>query len=169
MPGPKSPPVILTETERLELETLVRARKTGQQIVFRARIILALANGATTKKAATELKTTRNTIRLWRDHWLTRTPIAAPVPGRLRDDPRPGAPQTFTAEQWCQIIAVACERPDDADKANRPLSHWTPREIRDEVLKREIVSSISVRHVGRFLKSGRVETASKSTVAQPGS
>ncbi len=152
MPGPKSPPIILTETECRELETLVRARKTGQQIVFRARLILLLAAGTTTKKAAAELNTTRNTIRLWRDHWLERMSAERPVAERLQDDPRPGAPATFTSEQWCQIIAVACERPDEVDQAGRPISHWTPREIRDEVIKRDIVSSISVRHVGRFFK-----------------
>ena len=48
---------------------------------------------------------------------------------------RPGAPTTFSAEQWCQIIALACEPPEASD---RPISHWTPRELADEARKREI-------------------------------
>ena len=45
-------------------------------------------------------------------------------------------------------MAVACELPEQSD---RPITHWTTRELADEVIKREIVPSISVRTVGRFL------------------
>ena len=34
--------------------------------------------------------------------------------------------------------------------SGRPVTHWTPRELADEVIKRGIVPSISARHVGRF-------------------
>ena len=70
----------------------------------------------------------------------------------LSDAPRPGAPAKFTAEQVCQIIAVACQEPEDC---GHPLSHWTPQALRLEIINRGIVSSISVRQVGRFLKRGR--------------
>jgi len=161
MPGPKPLEVPLSEAERAELEAIVRARKTSQQIVFRARIILLLAEGQTTTDVAQRLETTRVTVRLWRQHWIKRP--AASVVERLQDDPRSGAPLTFTAEQWCQLIALACEPPE---KSERPISHWTPRELAAEAIKRKIVESISTRHVGRFLKSGRVEAASESLLAQ---
>lgn len=162
MPGPKSPEVPLSEKEREELEALLRAHKTSQQIVFRARIILLLAEGLTVLGVAKRLETSPPTVRLWRQHWLERP--EASVIERLQDDPRSGAPLTFTAEQWCQIIVVACEPPPE--KSERPISHWTPRELADEAIKRKIVESISPRHVGRFLKSGRVEAASESLLAQ---
>jgi transposase len=161
MPGPKPSPVPLSEKEREELQTFVRAHKTSQQVAFRARIILLLAEGLAVLEVASRLKTTPTTVRLWRQHWLERA--EAPVIERLQDDLRPGTPQTFTAEQWCQIIALACEPPE---LSGRPISHWTPRELTDEVIKRGIVSTISVRHIGRFLKSGRTEAASKSLLAQ---
>jgi hypothetical protein len=82
---------------------------------------------------------------------------------RVQDAPRPGAPATFSAEQWCQIIALACEPPE---ASGRPISHWTPRELADEACKRGIVERISERHVGRFLKSGRPQTAPQSLLAQ---
>ena len=69
----------------------------------------------------------------------------------LTDQPRAGAPATFTAEQIVQIVAVACEAPADC---GRPIGHWTHREVADEVCKRGIVETISTRSVGRFLKSG---------------
>jgi len=82
----------------------------------------------------------------------------------LRGDlPRPGCPGKFTAEQIAQILAVACEPPEDS---GRPVTHWTPTELADEVVHRGIVASISPRHVGRFLKYGRTPTASQPLLAQ---
>jgi putative transposase len=161
MPGPKPPEVPLTEKEREELEALVRAHKTSQQIALRARIILLLATGLDAREVARRLEISRTTVRLWRGDWFERA--EATVTERLQDNPRPGRPQTFTAEQWCQIMALACEPPANS---GRPISHWTPRELAEEVIKRGIVKQISVRHVGRFLKSGRIEAASKSLLAQ---
>lgn len=66
----------------------------------------------------------------------------------LSDAPRSGAPATFTPEQIVQVVAVACSDPEESD---RPITHWSPRELADEALKRGIVSTISVRTVGRFL------------------
>lgn len=45
-------------------------------------------------------------------------------------------------------MALACESPEDS---GRPISHWTPRELADETIKRGIVKTISPRHLGRFL------------------
>jgi transposase len=72
-----------------------------------------------------------------------------PVAERLSDVPRPGRPSEITAEQTCQIVAMACEQPKD-----RPISHWTGREIADEVMRRGIVPKISARHAARVLKKG---------------
>jgi putative transposase len=154
MPGPQPPTVPLSEAERHELLTLIRAHKTPQHFSFRAQIILLLADGLHAPTVARRLGTSRRTVRLWRRHWLTRQGCA--VPERLQDAPRPGAPATFSAEQWCQIIALACEPPE---ASGRPISHWTPRELADEARKRGIVETISGRHVGRFLKSGRAQAA----------
>jgi putative transposase len=81
----------------------------------------------------------------------------------LTDHPRSGTPATFTAEQIVQMVAVACEDPADS---GRPVSHWTPREVAEEVRKRGIVETISTRSVGRFLKSGRFTAASGGILAQ---
>ena len=83
----------------------------------------------------------------------------------LSDAPRPGAPVKFTAEQVTQIVAVACEDPENSDRA---VTHWTPTELANEVIKREIVVSISPRQVGRFLKSGRTQTPFEPILAERG-
>ena len=140
---------------------MLRAHKTPQHLSFRAQIILHLAEGQNTREVADDLSTSRLTVRRWRRHWLARPDIS--VLERLQDAPRPGTPATFSAEQWCQIMAIACEPPE---ASGRPISHWTPREIAAEAIKRGIVETISERHVGRFLKSGRAQTAPQPVLAQ---
>jgi putative transposase len=81
----------------------------------------------------------------------------------LADAPRPGAPPTFSAEQVVQIIAMACTPPADS---GRPVDAWTPRELADEAEKRQIVTSISARSVGRFLKRGRSQAPSQPLLAE---
>jgi hypothetical protein len=46
------------------------------------------------------------------------------------------------------LHALACDPPE---KHDRPISHWAPRELADELIKQKIVKSISPRHVGRLL------------------
>jgi putative transposase len=160
MPGKRAPKIELTEEEREELKKLIKAHKTSQQKVFRARIILKLAEDKTEAEIGREMATSRQTVRLWRNHWMERKLL--PVIERLKDEERPGAPARITAEQWCQIVALACEPPE---QYLRPISHWTPRELADEAIKQKIIESISVRHVGRFLKSCRYKAASNALLA----
>lgn len=65
----------------------------------------------------------------------------------LSDAFRSGSPGKFSAEQLAQVIAVACE---PTAESNRPISHWTRREVADQVIKHKIVTSISTRTVGRL-------------------
>jgi putative transposase len=151
--GPRPPELHLTEPERVALETLVKRPSTPQQIALRGRIILAAAAGQNNGQIARLFGVSPEMARLWRGRWLATAPTdptALPnAAARLADAPRPGAPLHFTAEQFCQLTALACEIPAGSD---RPISQWSQREIADEAIKRGIFVSISPRHVGRFLK-----------------
>jgi putative transposase len=155
MPYPKPPAVILTEAEGQALEKLVKRHTVGQQIALRGRIILAAADGYNNTQIARQLGITPDTTRLWRDRWLQLRDLALDdlsVEERLQDLPRPGAPLQINADQRCQIEALACEEPEEG---GRPITHWTAREIADEIVKRQIVEHISPRHAARLLKRGR--------------
>jgi transposase len=155
MPGPKPPVVKLTEEEGQSLRKLVRRHGTRQQIALRARIVLAAAEGKGNAEIAQEEGVGVDMARRWRDRWLDLQPIPLSelrVEERLEDLPRPGAPARITADQVCQIIAMACEDPENS---GRPISHWTGREIADEIKKRGIVDEISPRHAARLLKRRR--------------
>jgi putative transposase len=154
MPGPKPKKIELSAPVRQELEKLAACHKTGQQKAQRARIILKAAEGKNHAEIAHELRISVDMATLWRRRWLELEPLALEdlsVEERLEDLPRPGAPPRLTADQLCQIEQMACEAPE---KAGRPISQWTNREIADEIMARGIVESISPRHAGRLLKKG---------------
>ena len=154
MPNPNPLSLTLSGAERAELTKLVKRHNVGQQIALRARIILAAAEGKNNSQIVNELQVSRQMVRLWRERWLQLQPIPLTelsAEERLEDVPRPGAPARISAEQRCQIEALACEKPEGSD---RPISQWTGREIADEVIKRGIVTQISARHAGRLLKRG---------------
>jgi putative transposase len=154
MRGPKPTAIALSDAERQELEQLVRRHSTPQQIALRARIVLAAADGANNCQIARQFDLSLDMVRRWRARWLILQGASLddlPLADRLTDLPRPGKPVHITAEQVCQIVALACESPKDS---LRPISQWTGREIADEIKHRGIVSSISGRHAARLLKRG---------------
>jgi putative transposase len=162
MRGPKPPAVLLDEAERQELDALVRQHRTPQQVVLRARLILAAAGGQNNTPSARQVGVDVATVRLWRSRWLglSAVPLAdLGVAERLGDAPRPGGPCRIVAEQARQITALACAVPR---ASGRPIGQWTGREIAEEVRKRGIVAASSPRHASRLLKrgpSGRIASA----------
>jgi putative transposase len=141
-------PVTVSREQREALEQLVRSRSTPQQLALRARMILQAADDTGVRQSARELNVWPKTVRYWRKRWR-QAAEGQPVRERLTDAPRSGAPPTYTPEQVCAVIAMTCEKPSDSE---RPISHWSQREIADEAIRRGLVPSISQRSVGRFLK-----------------
>ena len=152
MRGPKAAILSLSEEERGALEKLVRRHSTTQQVALRGRIVLAAAAGKSNSEIAREVGLGVDRVRAWRRRWLSLQAVPVEelsVEKRLSDIPRPGRPSESNAEQTCQIVAMACEQPKE-----RPISHWTGREIAQEVMRRGIVKQISPRHAARLLKKG---------------
>lgn len=139
----------LSPQERSALERLERCASTPQALARRARMILMAGDGAGVVETAEKLDVWRKTVSQWRARWLASSGSGASVLERLSDAPRSGAPARITAEQICQIVALACEAPSES---GRPVSHWSQQELADEAMKRGIVDQISQRSVGRFLK-----------------
>ena len=145
----------LTADERHALDTVVRRHTTAQQLVIRARIILAAAAGPNHAQMARHLGVDGDTFRLWRQRWLRFQGGSledVSVAERLADAPRPGHPARLTAAQGCPIVARACAAPSGA---GRPLSPWTSRESAEEIRARGIVEQLSPRQAARRLKKPR--------------
>ncbi|MBV8676724.1 MAG: helix-turn-helix domain-containing protein [Planctomycetaceae bacterium] len=176
MRGPRAGAIQVSPAQQDVLHRIQRQQTADQRLVRRASLILALSTHPCVEAVAQKLGLTRPTVRAWRDRWLEATEVLQraereQTPPQLRrlvelildDAPRPGRPATFSPEQIVQIIAVACEPPE---QSGRPISHWTARELADEVQKRGIVATISPRSVGRFFKRGRVAAAPQPLLAQ---
>jgi putative transposase len=177
MAGPQPTPIELSDRQQRILRQLLRRQTSTQRLIRRVNIILAVADGGNNEQVAQRLGLHRESIRQWRDRWLESAatlvaveakdshnkPLVEAIEAVLSDAYRSGAPSCFSAEQIVQIIAAACADPQAADL---PVTHWTPQELADEVVRRGIVESISARSVGRFLKRGRSQAASEPLLAE---
>jgi transposase len=162
MRGPKAPKIELTPMIKKILGKITRCYTNPHWLVLRAKIVLYAATGANNTEIGRRLDTTANTVRKWRGRWIDIEPrlleveaesvdekdLTAVVKTMLSDTSRPGTPDTFTPEQLAQVVVVACE---DPRKSDREITHWTWRELADEITERKIVATISPRHVGRIL------------------
>lgn len=72
MPMPKiARAVVLSESNRVQLENWVRAQFTPQQVVLRSRILLLAGDGKQDLEIAAELEVNRHTPALWRTRFLS--------------------------------------------------------------------------------------------------
>jgi transposase len=166
MPG-SAAKVVISERQQTILQSLSKAKTVAQCLVQRATVILLAFAGRDNRDIAQQVGLERHQVGLWRRRWQAAFPqlirvecLETPAALRqaieklLRDQPRPGCPGTFTAEQVALILAVACEPPE---KSGRPITHWTIAELTDEVIGRGIVTAISPAQVGRYLRGAALQ------------
>lgn len=174
MPG-RARKLVIMERQQATLRTMVRSSTRPQAVAQRAEMILLAFERLSNQEIAERVGCERHAVGPWRHRWAdafqrlvlvecceTSSALTVAMTELLSDLPRSGSPGKFTAEQITRILAVACEPPGASD---RPVTHWTPGELADEVVERGIVASISARQVGRFLKSSRPEAASEPLLA----
>ncbi len=148
-------PLNLTPEQNEYLLRSVRSREVPHSRVQRAQIILKAAAGENNKKISQDLNLCEDTVGLWRRRWIeghtdlstnsNQKKLSQAIQNVLSDKQRPGTPPTYTAEQVCQIIALACETPPE------PLTHWTREDLVREAVVRGIVEQISPSTIGRIL------------------
>src|SRR5262249_3599807 len=160
MPG-KAAKGTLTERQPEILDELSRCRSGPYSLRHRSTIILLAFAGLLNEQIAPQVGLGRHQVGLWRARWAEAfdrlvlveclegtTALRRAIRQLLADAPRPGSPGKFTAEQLAQVFACACEDPQES---GYPFTHWSHAELAEEVKKRGIVESISVRHLGRLL------------------
>ena len=101
--GRPTTPVVLTDSEQEELERLARRMRTARRIAFRAKIVLACATGITNSAVAKKLRTSNQTVCLWRKRFLE-----CRVDGLL-DEPRPGRPREIEDDQIEDVVIRTLE------------------------------------------------------------
>ena len=175
MPG-MAAKVVIRERPQPILPTMVFSRSCAKGLAHRAAVILLAFEGYPNEDIAQKLNGERHGVGIGRRRWqkyfqrLTvieciekPTALREAIEEVLSDLLRAGCGGKFTAEPIALIRAVACEPPE---KSGRPVTHGTSRERADEVIKRGIVATISVRPVGRFLKDGGTSTTPEPLLAE---
>lgn len=166
MPG-SAAKVVITERQQTLLRQIAAAPTSPVRLAQRAEIILRAFDGEENQAIAGAINLDPTAVGLWRRRWVkawpkliqiecteTQAGFRRAVEDILSDAPRSGNPGKFTPEQITQILALACEPPE---QSGRPTTHWTYKELADEAQQRGIVASISEAQVGRYLREAELQ------------
>jgi transposase len=109
--------VVLNEEQQLELSRIAHSRSLPAGYVFRARLILMLAEGASFNTIKQRLRTTAPTIVRWKQRF-----IAAGLDGL--DTSHPGQPASvLTPKLRARILSATRRQPKDGS------THWSCRKL----------------------------------------
>lgn len=103
--GKQAVAIVLSGEEKQQLQDMARSRRAEHQIVFRSKIILKAAEGASNEEIAQGLGTRRATVSQWRQRFADQR-----LEG-LKDLPRPGAKQIYDGETEKRILALLDKSP----------------------------------------------------------
>jgi putative transposase len=163
-PGPSTPPVQLSASQKDFLTQYSNKRTLGRQTYQRIAIVLHAHQGWSNLRIAREVGMNPNTVKKWRDRWIAgyqglclyeqqeRKPSERlkRMLAVLSDSPRSGAPTRISLAEKQRLMALACKKPEDFGV---PLTQWN-REMLAWVAQREgLVKKISPRYVGKLLKN----------------
>lgn len=113
-------PLEITKAERQRLEHIVRAHKSPQRLVRRARVVLLAAYGWPNRQIAPEVGLSENSVGVWRRRFEVDRMNG------LKDMPRTGRPRLYGHDERLQIVAAAtAERPEfDSQWSHRLLADY---------------------------------------------
>lgn len=121
----RRPALVLSEEQRELLGKLRRARSRPRQMVERASILLAYADGQTVSAIARLVRTNRPKVERCVDKALELGVQAA-----LEDLPRSGKPATISSEARAWVVALACRKPLEL---GYPHEMWTTTLLAEHV------------------------------------
>jgi transposase len=166
MPG-SAAKIVITERQQAVLRQIAAAPTSPVRLVQRAKVILWAFERQENQAIAAAINLDPTAVGMWRRRWAKAWPrltliecseshaaFRRAVEDVLSDAPRRGNPGKFTPEQVTQILALACEPPE---QSGRPITQWTYKELADETKKRGIVASISPAQIGRYLREAELQ------------
>jgi transposase len=107
------PPLVVTDEDRVVLESLTRSRTAATRDVQRARIVLLAADGWSNRAIGVHVGLHYNQVAVWRDRYRIEG-LAG-----LVDTDRPGRPPVYDADDVILLVKTATETPPE------PASRWT--------------------------------------------
>ena len=124
--------LVISETERRDLETIVRSRSLPHAVVRRAQIVLRSAEGESNRAVARACGVSAPIVSLWRLRYQ-RDGLAG-----LHSELRPGRPRKHSDETVAALLHTVLQRKPEV------ATHWT---VRSAAAK----AGISKSSVGRYL------------------
>lgn len=141
--------LLLSEPDRLELERLVQRARVNRNLAFRAKLVLACADGLSNTEVARRYRTTNQTVGKWRKRFIDER-----FEG-LYDEPRVGAPRKISD---ADVEAVIVQTLETTPKGQ---THWSTRQMAEK-------AGISHTMVGRIWRTfGLKPHVSKSFKLSP--
>jgi transposase len=114
---PQRAEVVLTDEQRDVLQRWARRPNSAQALALRCRIVLAAADGESSKDIAARLGCNASTVGKWRGRFAQRG-----LDG-LHDEPRPGKPRSIGDDDVERVIVKTLEeQPTNA-------THWSTRSM----------------------------------------
>jgi transposase len=119
--GRPKTPLVLSVDERDELVRLTRRAQVNRRLAFRAKVVLACADGNSSADAARRCRTSNQTVCKWRKRFVERR-----LDG-LFDEPRVGAPRKISDENVEAILVKTLET------TPKGRTHWSTRKMATQV------------------------------------
>ena len=161
------PRIKMSGRQRLLFEKTSRKRTMSVGLVRRIKVLLLAAEGQSNYRIEQLTGLNINSIRMWRSRWtgayeslcefeqgkfgqsVSEHDMLEKMLEVLSDQPRSGTPSRISMEQKEQIIALACEMPEDY---GIPVTQWTLEMLAQVAKQKQIVNQISAAYVGQLLK-----------------
>lgn len=144
MSGPSPRRLRASRRVRAELKWLVRRNHAPYAVVQRGRIVLLAIEGFGTEEIARRVGTTARTVRKWKSRFLQ-----SPVVATLNDAHRSGRPAKVPVSVRCQLIQLACDRPNGLTAPFREI--WTYGAL-GSALGERTGHFLSISEIGRILR-----------------
>src|SRR6184192_4452858 len=128
----RAEPLSLSEDEQQELERMSLSRSLPAGDVFRARLILMLAEGRSYSEVQERLNTTAPTISKWRKRFLERR-----IDGLLQERHPGQKPSVITPQLQAKVLAATRRKPSDGS------THWSCRKLANQLgISKDVVHRI---------------------------
>ena len=153
-------PLLMTKIQHEVLLHISTRPTTTLKLSGRARILLLGYEATPYSVISKELGIDVNTVKSWQNRWIEFQPILSALTTRsdliegitlfFKDLARSGKPKKFSDAEEKQIIALACDRPDNHGVE---MTNWSHQMLASIAQSEGIVESISPAQVGRILKN----------------
>jgi transposase len=139
----KNHKVRLNRQEREYLQTIVQSGEDKARKITRCRVLLLadVAKEKTDEQISDALDVCLATV-----FNIRRRYSLAGLEAAINERPRSGQPARFTGKPAARITAIACSTPPDG------RARWSLRLLADQIVKLDIVDSISHQSVSNILK-----------------